>query len=92
MPFKTVTCVALSCNTCDEDLDPFDNGTEAHYDDLATAVDVARQCGWIVHPDGFAICDYDDAEHTAAIAELMPPEFDPVCDGQTEIPFEGATP
>lgn len=87
MAFKSVTCVALSCNTCGEPLDPSGDGFERHYGDLAAAIDVARRCDWIVHPDGFAICDTEDAEHSAAIRELMPPEPVPACDGQTEIPF-----
>jgi anti-sigma B factor antagonist len=86
MTAKTSTCVALSCNTCGEFLSPDDDG-EAHYADLPTAVDVARQYGWIVQADGFAICDTEDPEHSEAIRELMPPEFVPACDGQDEIPF-----
>jgi hypothetical protein len=84
---KTVACVELSCNVCGEHLDPNDDGVITHFTSLDEAVSTVVQSGWIAHRDGFAICDAEDPEHDAAIAELMPPEFDPVCDGQTEIPF-----
>jgi anti-sigma B factor antagonist len=94
MTAKTSTCVALACNTCGEFLNADgEDGFQQHYDNLnlAEAVDVARSFGWIAHPDGFAICDTEDPEHSAAIRELMPPEPVPACDGQTEIPFPDAS-
>lgn len=91
MTAKTVTCVALACNTRGEFLDLSDDGGEQHFSDLAEAVASARTCDWIVWPDGFAVCNTEDPEHSAAIRELMPPEFDPVCDGQAEIPFTDET-
>jgi hypothetical protein len=87
MTAKTTTCVALFCNICGECLNPYGYDGEQHYDDLATAVATAVGARWIAHADGFAICDDSDKAHDAAIAELMPPEFDPICDGQAEIPF-----
>lgn len=87
MTIKTVTCVELSCNVCGEHLDPGDDGVIGHYSTLAEAVSMATRADWIAHADGFAICDAEDEDHDAAINALMPPEFVPMCDGQTEIPF-----
>lgn len=87
MTAKTSTCVALSCNTCGEYLSPDDDGGERHFADLAEATAFARDYGWIVHADGFAICDAEDPEHSGAMRELMPPEPMPVCDGQAELPL-----
>jgi hypothetical protein len=87
MTFKTTTCVALSCNTCGEFLNPWDDDGERHFDSADDAIQAARDEGWIVWPDGFAVCPENDDVHRAAVAELMPPEFVPVCDGQAKIPF-----
>jgi hypothetical protein len=90
MAYKTVTCVALSCNACGEYFNYDGEGSEQHYESLTEAVVAARYAEWIAHPDGFALCDQNDQAHREALAELMPPEFVPVCDGQAEIPFTEA--
>jgi hypothetical protein len=42
---KTVTCVELSCDVCDEHLDPNDDGVITHFTSLDEAVSTVIRSG-----------------------------------------------
>jgi hypothetical protein len=86
MPIKTHTCFSVDCDVCDAPLEDFEDST-MHFVNEQQARESARHYRWTVLSDGRFVCNFDDADHQAAMDELLPPE--PVSQVPGQIAIDG---
>lgn len=87
MPIRTHACYSATCDACGQPLRDPDSEAAVHFATETEARTTARSFGWPV-TTGALICPERDAQHQAALDQLMPAE--PVAPNQP--PLDGGRP
>lgn len=91
MAIRSHQCHSVACDVCKIKLLDYDTEGVVHYATEAEAAKDARRCGWLILPPTSTlrvICEADDEQHHAAIAEIMPP--DPCREINGQLGFDGS--
>lgn len=87
MPIKTLTCVTVSCDVCEQPLEDFEDIT-VHCADAGEARVIARSYRWNALSGGEFVCPERDDEHQAFLDQLLPPE--PVIQISGQLAIDGS--
>lgn len=92
MTVKTLPCIAVDCDVCDErfadDEGVYHLTTVAEFIELNADWDPDYR--WLIQPDGYAVCPDDDQSHASVRESLKKHEPQPEIPGQLSVAEEGA--
>lgn len=91
MTTKTISCIVLDCDVCGDRFE--DDDGVYHLKTIGDFVEINADwdpdCRWLIQPDGYAVCAFDDESHASVREPLKPKLPLPEIPGQLSLIEDG---